>query len=271
MPILKPQLTALTYAVVAAVIDGEAKTAAEVSAAIDCTKTIRTLKCTLRRLVDAGILDREYAAEERVCFYRINETGKQAFRETLDYYVFLAQKGPQQRQESGHREQPRLPTDQEEKRIVETATDPFRSMYLTMRILDALPGEVIRLKVEDVDLAAGIVLIGNRRVLLDVAGRRLLAGVIGERQAGALFPGKNGGSRGKSYMTNRFQQLRNQLNLGRNVMLCGVTNGKCSRRSRTQNGNFTLTPCVGADAGRELSRVPFPTGNFSIGRDDRKR
>ena len=120
-------------------------------------------------------------------------------------------------------------TDAEFDRLCAAAMPEFRDLLTCMRELGTRPKKLFTARVEHVDFAGGVLMVGNkvarqtgerqRPVFLTTKALEILKRRAGERGSGPLFLNKRGGEWNRHVAQQYIRRLRDRLGMGKHVSL----------------------------------------------------
>jgi hypothetical protein len=187
--------------------------------------------------------------------YRITQAGRSSWRETLDHYLFFAERFGPGRKRSGDAEgeepdgveveafEPYAPVsdrkanESEAEAILEAAPPWLQALLRAERCGPLALGQLIALKVEDVDLARATLRArgrGGRRTTVEM-GPALVAEIstaIEGRESGPVFLSHTGLGCTASIAATAYATVRDRVGIDRRVKLFGRVNDRPSQKRK---------------------------------------
>lgn len=131
------------------------------------------------------------------------------------------------------RQRRRLPTDEEQRQILELATDSFRRIFTALRLTGARPAELCNANIEDYDSIASLIILEShktfvrtsqsRRIGVGYRLREILRVEIGDRTSGPIFRDERGDRWRVNQLSARYRRYRNKAGLSRELVLYSAT------------------------------------------------
>jgi DNA-binding MarR family transcriptional regulator len=241
-----PDISPTQYAALSALLDGVARRPGAVARAV--RRRPDSFAMILRPLRFRGLVERvqwseqhEGRASSRRIGYRITAAGRRAWQETLQFYLYFAERfgattGPRSSEmpdqveplpfPSGSRSGPdRLPNDAEFEAIIAAAVEPLRPLLRALQTGPLRLERLLSLDVAGVDLPACSVRvrIQSRLVALPTGDRLrpILAAAIGGRRSGPVFINCWGKVWTVKSAVDAFSRARDAAGVAREVKLRG--------------------------------------------------
>jgi len=242
-----PDLTPIQYAALSVLLDGTPHGTTTIARAIQFHRP-GSFAVIVQRLRRRGLVERVRSPQLARNGYRITASGRRAWQETLQFYVYFAERfGNAKRVPSsaaqrarplpfpvdGPRVPDRSPNEAECEAIEAAASKPFRPLFRAMRLGPLSLDRLMGLAVTDVDLQARTVRIRvrGRTIALPVGSElvEVLAQAIGDRRGGPAFTTFFGTAWTILQAREAFRNGRNAAGVSRDVKLRGRVG---SRRRR---------------------------------------
>jgi integrase len=251
-----PDVSPMQFAALAVLLDGRVHRNGKIARAIG-HKRPTSFTIVLRSLEARGLVDRvrwapaagdaEARGRRTLRGYRISQAGRSAWRETLDYYLFFANRFAPGRKRTGHAEgdeaarvdvapfapftrlADRLANESEAAAIAAAASPELRRLLRAAECGPLGLEQLVALDVEDVDLVAPTLRVrgAGRRLPMVEMGPALVAIVseaAGDRKSGPVFRTSAGRRWTKSAAAGAFADARERAGVAREVKLIGRTN-----------------------------------------------
>lgn len=236
-----PELSHSRFLILSSLLDGGEKTRGEICAAIEWRSSLPCFWRTTNVLLRSGLAEKSAVmleGDESEVRFRITEAGREAWQESLDFYLFAAERfGTVVKPTETIRVVSRRPSVVRKPvthRLMTPAEEQgcnpeLRRLVIASRELPALEmDEIVSLDVGDFDAGTAELVPGNRRLPVSCELERVIREAIGTRKAGPLFINRRGGRWTVNSAGTAFRRARLKAGIAEDVVLRGAVYRRAS-------------------------------------------
>lgn len=153
------------------------------------------------------------------------------------------------------RQRQRIPTEDEQRAILENGTDEFRRIFQALRLSGARPKELCGADIEDYDQVASLIILQEhktcgrsgkaRRIGVGYRLREILRVEIGDRETGPIFRDEKGLRWRPNQLSARYRRLRNKAGLSKELVLYSATRHEHGTRTTRKLGIHAAAHSMG--------------------------
>lgn len=240
-----PELSHSRFFMLSGLIDGSEKTRFEICKTIGWRTSAPNFFRLINLMIRSGLVEKSAVTlecDESNVRFLITDAGRQAWQESLDFYLFAAERFGNAAKPAETirvvRRRPiamrkrlthRMLSPAEERRLFQGCSAAVRRLVIASRELSGLSlEEITALNVGEFDVRTGEIVHGNCRLPVSDDLEREIRDAIGNRKAGPLFCNRRGGRWSVNSAGTAFMRARRKAGISADVVLRGAVYRRAS-------------------------------------------